>query len=273
MRDPRRRNRNIGTAKSGRGANNRMTIPQRWSDLSPYWQQLSSFVPVERSIGSHRLVFLVEPTRPGYAHHCTIEDILRVLKLLPAEHVFQIELVVLRQPTEKQALLRPVWGRLGYWSEIGQYSGPGVYLEAQPTELRMRWGKSLRPEDELELERLRASGFEIRPHRRGFDIHSTPAATRGSQLYRTLPHELGHYADYLACRATYEWGGDEDRFWDLYRAKPSQDREAYAHRYADEFRRQMQQRCLIPFDPLYDATAMRADRLEPAWFVRVGKRA
>jgi len=269
VRDPRRRNRNIGTSKSGRGKNNRMQIPERWSDLSPYWQSLSSFVAVERSIGSHRIVFLVEPARSGHAHHCTVEDVRAVLALLPAEHVFEIDLVVFRQPTRKQATLNPVWGRLGYWSEIGGYQGPGIYLETQPADLMLEWGKSLRPDDQAELERLRESGFEIRPHRRGYRIHAPPAAIRASQLYRTVPHEVGHYADYLACRAAYDWGDDEDRFWELFGAKPHQDSEAFAHRYADEFRTRMTQERRIPFPQIYDPTELRRHRLDPAWFARV----
>ncbi len=268
MWDARRRNRNIGTAKSGHGADNYLRVPERWSDLTPYWQNLSSFVAVERSIGAQRIVFLVEPTKDGYAHHCTVDDVHRILALLPAEHVFEIDLVIFRQPTAKQAQLQHVWGRLGYWSRIGAHEGPGVYLEAQPVDLVGKWGKSLRPNDVKELERLRACGFDVRRHRRGYHIHSSPAAIRASQLYRTVPHEIGHFADYLECRETYEWGDDEERFWNLYDAKPYHDREAYAHRYADEFRQSMEDRGVLPFDQLYDADAMRKDGMQPDWFAR-----
>lgn len=79
-----RRNRNLGTAKSGRGATNRFAIPERWTDLSVYWQKLARFVAVEKSIGSHTIAFLVEPTRRGWLHHCTVDDVLRVLRLAAA---------------------------------------------------------------------------------------------------------------------------------------------------------------------------------------------
>jgi hypothetical protein len=267
--DARRRNRNLGTAKAGRGARNRFAIPERDADLSRYWERLSDYVAVERALGSHRLVFLVEPTRPDCLHHCTIDDVLRVLRMLPFEHVSQIALVVMRQPTRKQERLRPVWGRIGYWSQIGGRAGPGVYLDAQPIGLALEWGKRLRPDDEAELERFRACGFEVEPHARGWRVRASSAAIRQSQLYRTLPHELGHLADMAACRRSLDWNGDEDRFWERYFARSEQEREAAAHRYADEFRRDARARGLIPFASTFDAAALRADRLDPAWFARV----
>ena len=266
MRDPRRRNRNIGTAKSGHGSNNRLKIPERWSDLSTYWEKLAAFVAVEKSVNGQSVTFLVEPPRAGYLHHCTIQDVICVLELLPSEHAAYIELVVFRQPTVKQNILAPVWGRLGYWSEIGKHEGPGVYLDAQPTDLKLKWGKSLRPDDQAELDRLRKVGFRVAPHSRGYLVHTTPATIRESKLYRTIPHEIGHYVDYVECKRTYDWGDDYERFWELYYAKPSRQKEVYAHRYADEFWREMEARQRLPFSPTYDPEIIRQDHLEPAWF-------
>lgn len=189
-----------------------------------------------------------------------------MLGLLPREHVEYIGLVVFRQPTVKQSVLAPVWGRLGYWSEIGRHEGPGVYLEAQPEGLALKWGTSLRPDDQAELERLQRAGFRVERHSRGYRLCSTPAAIRASQLYRTIPHEIGHYLDYVECKQKFEWGDDYERFWDLYDAKPSREKEVYAHRYADEFWRDMVASGRIPFEPIYDAEVLRTDRLSPEWF-------
>lgn len=269
MRDPRRRNRNIGTAKSGHGANNRMKIPERWSDLTAYWEKLTDFVAVEKSVHDRTVTFLVEPPRAGYLHHCTIQDVVRVLDLLPADHVAYLDLVVFRQPTAKQSVLAPVWGRLGYWSEIGRHEGPGVYLEAQPQSLKLHWGKSLRPDDRAELNRLKEVGFRIETHARGYHIHATPETIRATQLYRTIPHEIGHYVDYVESKRTYEWGDDYERFWELYDAKPSREKEVYAHRYADQFRRDMEAKHLVPFPSTYEAESIRRDHLVPEWFARL----
>lgn len=269
MRDARRRNRNIGTAKSGRGADNRLRIPERWSDLSVYWQKLTRYVAVEKAVHGRPITFLVEPPRSGYLHHCTVQDVCRVLELLPADHVEPIELIVFRQPTVKQSVLVPVWGRLGYWSSIGPHEGPGVYLEAQPAALVMAWGRSLRPDDMEELDRHRRTGFRVEVHSRGYRIHTTPATMRASLLYRTLPHEVGHYVDYMESQRTFGTGDDWERCWDLYGAKSSRDKEAYAHRYADTFWREQSARQRLPFSPLYDQAAIREDGLEPRWFARV----
>ncbi len=268
MRDARRRNRNIGTAKAGHGANNRMTIPDRGSDLTAYWERLSKFVAVEKSVNGHPITFLVEPPRAGYFHHCTVQDVLRVLELLPGKHVEFIDLMVFRQPTRKQVILMPVWGRLGYWSRIGRHKGTGVYLEAQPEGFVLKWGKSLWPEGQAELDRLRSAGFRVEHHAKGYRIHSTPQAVRASQLYRTLPHEIGHCVDRDEFRKKFEEEGDDSlRYMDLYSAKPTREKEVYAHRYADEFRRAQEARGRIPFEPICDAATIRADRLSPEWFV------
>jgi hypothetical protein len=160
----------------------------------------------------------------------------------------------------------PVWGRLGYWSDIGKHEGPGVYLEAQPTDLELEWGKSLGPNGRAELDRYRKVGFRVEPHSRGYHIHTTPETIRASQLYRTVPHEVGHYVDYLKSKRFFDCGDDCERFWELYGAKPSHEKEVFAHRYADEFRREMEARQLIPFSPTYDPEIIRQDHLKPEWF-------
>lgn len=266
MRDPRRRNRNIGTARSGHGSNNRLAIPDRWSDLSVYWERLNNFVLVEKSVRSHTVTFLVEPIRTGYLHHCTIQDVTHVLELLPGEHVCNIKLLVFRQPTKKQAVLASVWGRLAYWSEIGGHEGPGIYLESQPIDHILEWPKSLAPDRKAELKRLEDAGFKINRHSRGYQIQTTLLGIRATQLYRTIPHEIGHYVDYLECQHKLPWGKDWERFWQLYDAKPTREKEFYAHRYADEFCAALTEKKQIPFAPKHDIKLIQEDGLDPMWF-------
>lgn len=45
--DARRRNRNVGTAKSGQGQNNRLTIPESWSDGRVFDEKLIDPVALE----------------------------------------------------------------------------------------------------------------------------------------------------------------------------------------------------------------------------------
>jgi hypothetical protein len=195
--DSRRRNRNIGTAKSGHGQNNRMQIPSSWADDRQFYEKLENPIAVIRTVGEFKITILVEPVQSGYLHACTPDDISQVLSWLPTEHIAGINLVVLRQPKRKECLLNPVWGRLQYWSEIHSYTGVAIHLEAQPINLVLRWRKSLSPDDTQELERLIADGHQVVSERRYYEIHTSSESIRNTQLYRTLPHEVGHYVDYL----------------------------------------------------------------------------
>jgi hypothetical protein len=46
--DPRRRNRNIGTPKAGRGRDTRFTIPEPWSDTRLYYERLVNPIELKR---------------------------------------------------------------------------------------------------------------------------------------------------------------------------------------------------------------------------------
>lgn len=269
MRDPRRRNRNIGTPLAGRGKDNRNVIPDRWSDLSPYWQILQSPVVVQRKVHSNPVSFIVEPARDGSAHACTVEDVCEVLRLLPEHHSRYISLVVMRQPTRRQETLNPVWGRLGYWSEICGIEGPGIYLEARRAPGVEDWPLSLTPDQQRELSRLEADGHVIKKEKRGFKIHSTYESIRNTQLYRTVPHDVGHYVDYLTFKAGAAIKHGSEEFWDLYGAKPGKDKEDFAHRYADEFRELMRSTGNFPFRQLRDPSAIKLAGLEPKWFAQI----
>jgi hypothetical protein len=113
--DATRRNRNQGTAKRGHGQNNRMVVPCVWRGGRPFYEQLRSPVIVSRGIPA-TLKFYVESPRADCRHACSIDDIVYVLRRLPSKHVRSIAAIVLRQPTRKQAILRPVWGRMIYSS-------------------------------------------------------------------------------------------------------------------------------------------------------------
>lgn len=269
MRDARRRNRNIGTPLAGRGKNNRNVIPERWSDPTRYWNSLKSPVVVKREVHGNPVGFVIEAPRTGNAHACTVEDVCEILRLLPKHHARDISLVVMRQPTRRQETLAPVWGRLGYWTEICSLAGPGIYLEAKDASISLDWPLSLTPEQQRELTRLAKDGHVVERHKRGHRIVSTYGSIRNTQLYRTVPHEVGHWVDYLTFDAGegVEYGSTE--FWELYYAKPSKDKEDFAHRYADEFRALMKSTGNFPFRQLRDSSKIRQSGLEPNWFASI----
>ncbi|HEY9829136.1 MAG TPA: hypothetical protein V6D26_01065 [Stenomitos sp.] len=268
--NPSRRNRNIGTSKQGHGKNNRLVIPERWSDSRIFWERLHNPIAVTRNIGTHSITFLIEPTHAGFVHACTVDDITHLLEKIPSAHLQEIDLIVLRQPKRKENLLSPVWGRLAYWADMGRYSGSAVYLEAQCLSKVWRWNRSLTPSNTKELERLRQDGHTITEEKHHYLISSTLESIRVTQLYRTLPHEIGHNVDYITSviEPSVKTSDEAETEWlrQRYKSKTLEDKEAFAHRYAEEFHTKLLLEGYIPFLRLIDETKMAAEGLNLSWF-------
>src|ERR1051325_2155144 len=161
-RDATRRNRNIGTAKQGYGQDNKLVIPtRRYPDRLVYYENLKNYQTARRTLHGHLITFLVEETRLDCYHACTIDDIAYVFRFVPAADLNGIELIVLRQPKRKEEILAGAWGRWGSYVEIDDYRGSAIFLEAVEIAKPMRWSKSLAPEGQKELERLRGDGHSI----------------------------------------------------------------------------------------------------------------
>ncbi|BAZ10584.1 hypothetical protein NIES4071_24070 [Calothrix sp. NIES-4071] len=85
----------------------------------------------------------------------------------------------------------------------------------------------------------------------------------------TLPHEVGHYVDYL--ESVIEKAGqdidEKERLNNLYWAKPKKDKEAFAHRYATEFSECEKKAGHIPFKRILNEEKILAENLNLSWFV------
>jgi hypothetical protein len=258
-----RRNRNAGTSKSGRGADNRLAIPDPRNDDRMFWGRLRSAVPVEAG----GLCIWLEPCGPGFVHAATVADIVHMMALLPAEDISGLRNIVLRQPTRKQRLLSQVWGRFVYQARLGKHEGPAIILEAHPTGESFQRSRSERPEDAEETERLRADGHHVATQR-CVVIATTIDSVRTTQLFRTIPHEVGHYVHYQR-EVVGPAGNDVDRWlllWDRYFARPAREREDFAHRYARDAAERLSARGEVPFERLADGSVMRRQALDPIWF-------
>lgn len=268
--NPTRRNRNIGTKKSGHSQNNKFVVPERWCDYRVFWERLVEPVILPIEIKGHEITLIIEPVKKGYVHACTPTDIIKVLSLIEQEHLEEIELVVLRQPKKKEEILKPVWGRFVYYADIGKYSGPGVYLEAVQINKILKWGNKLDSYEKKELTSLEKDGHKIKRVKRGHDIHTTPSSVRGTQLFRTLPHEVGHAVDYLYNSLTpsisAESETESDYITEVYNSKPSLDKEEYAHRYAREFYEKHSSEGILPFEHIYDENLLKEQGLNEKWF-------
>lgn len=57
--NPTRRNRNIGTSKSGYSQNNKLVIPEPWHDLSKiFWECLVNPVVIPLEIDKHKITLV-----------------------------------------------------------------------------------------------------------------------------------------------------------------------------------------------------------------------
>jgi len=222
MRNPTRRSRNIGTAKQGHGQNNEFSLPVVTRPaLRFYWENVRDYKSEIRVVGENRLTFIVETPRPAVAHACTVDEIVHVLSLFPAEDLRGLELVVLRQPKRKEELLNPVWGRYIRFVEIGNLSGTAIVLEALDSRKLIRWPNPLGRGDLGRLEKLRSQGHTVRETPRFYEIYSTLDAVKQTQLWETLPHEVGHHVHALT---------DPD-----FANRTKREKEDFAERYEREF--------------------------------------
>ena len=236
--DPTRRNRNIGTKARGHGKDNRMSIPSVCSVERTWREQISDHQVVEHQIAGRTVKFIIEKTRRNFLHACTPEAICDVLSCLPPEDWTGLDCILLRQPTRKQSLVEPAWGRIVFAANIGKagkpdvYTGPAILLEATDSSEELIWSRSLRPDFADEFQRLRRDGHKIVEERRGYRFVFDRLAVRRTQLYRTLPHEIGHWVDWVnRVERPADLSGDYGALVDAYWARP--ERESFAHRYAE----------------------------------------
>jgi hypothetical protein len=259
MRDNRRRNRNIGTAKQGHGQKNRMVIPDPFfsaGDLRGWWARLTQYRKFIRVINGHEFTFVVEKTRADCRHACSVEDVVFLLARIPAADYGDLRLIVFRQPKRKENILSPVWGRLSYAYPFERRVGPAVLLEAFPLSGSVWRPRRLDIDDRDEFERLREDGHVFIADKRGHHARMMQETVRATQLYRTLPHEFGHYVHY---RQIVENVGNPDpglsaipedeRLTYYHDSIPAPEKERFAHAYADRMNAEWREQGIIPFPP------------------------
>lgn len=157
---------------------------------------------------------------------------------------------------------------MAYFADFGSIQGPAVILEAHPDGYSFEWPRSQSPDEAEELERLRSDGHEITSTRRTWTVHTTRDSVRNTQLFRTLPHEVGHFVQYdrEVRQAALPDGESLAELQDRYFTKPLREKEDFAHRYAREFFKRLSDARRVPFPRLGDTTRARDLGLDPAWF-------
>lgn len=266
MQNPTRRNRNIGTARQGHGQDNDMTIPESWYDSRAYFEKLDAPLVMD----TEGFTFLVEPTRPETAHACTPEDILAVLEQVPAEDLTGMNLIVLRQPTRKEDMLHPVWGRMVYAFEFRGASQPAIVLEAVDLTKKLVYSKKMSLARQAEFARLQEDGFIFVEDKRSFTTRFDLQTCRNTQLYRTLLHEIGHYVHYTRSTQAADAAKDTDEASEKRRERyfqiPSRQKERFADDYADQLGKSLRAKGAIPFPRIWHDSFMTKHGLNPADF-------
>lgn len=266
MFNPTRRNRNIGTAKQGYGQDNKLVVPYPAVEMKYFYERLGKYKVVERIINNHTFKFIVEETRKNSFHACTIDDLQKIISEIPKEDYGDLKLIILRQPTRKEENLKPVWGRLIYSYEFENENFPAIIIEAVDLKRNFKWSKKLSIEARKELERLKEDGHKIIMGKRYYETEYKIENIRATQLYRTLPHEFGHFVHYLKVVEKPEKPNEEydawEKRWNKYHSLPNSEKENFAHSYADKFKSELETKKLIPFERILNLEKMKKDGLK-----------
>lgn len=258
MKNPTRRNRNIGTAKQGYSKDNKLVIPRPAVVMKSFYERLTTYTKDSRTINGNRFQFVIEETRENSIHSCTVNDIAEILRHIKPVDYSRLKLIVLRQPKRKEEILNSVWGRLIYLYDFEGEVQPAIIIESQEIGKTLKWSTSLKPDFQKELERLSNDGHKIERTKREFLISSTTESIRSTQLYRTIPHEIGHYKHFLEEVGEIEDSPDTETYEeyeireDKYHNLNTDIKEKYAHNYADEFKTQMTKIGVLPFKQIED---------------------
>ena len=297
MRNPTRRNRNIGTAKQGYGQDNKLVVPYPSVVMKSFFERLGEYKTIEKIINGHKFRFVVEKTRQNSFHACTIEDIEQIINQIPKEDYGELELIILRQPKRKEENLKSAWGRLIYSYEFEGDYWPAVIIEAVDLEASFKWTKKLSVDSQKEIERLKKDGHKFKMGKRFYEAEYEIENIRSTQLYRTLPHEFGHYVHYLKVvkrpladiknqlnrlgaqiddndtsetNPLYDkWESLDDEYYksveelvEKYFSIPSSEKEVFAHSYADKLKENLTLRGIVPYTRIINESELIENGLD-----------
>lgn len=246
-----------------------MTVPEVAHGEYRFWERVENARQAIRVVSGRVIRFFVQPTRADCVHACTIDDLARMLSYLPGPDWAGIGAILLRQPRRKEQTLEAVWGRFSYAADLVDgrgnvlYGGPAIVIEAVSPGTSIKFGRRLFPEGMAELERLKTDGHIIRSGDREHTVESTLESCRATQLYRTFPHEVGHWVDFLKKVELpgMDASSDYATLLDRFHSRPSKEKEQFAHGYAEQLKLQLTASHAIPFDRQLDRERIERDNL------------
>ena len=250
MYNPIRRNRNIGTSKQGHGQNNKMRIPSPACSVKVFFEHLTEYLKETRVIAGNEFLFVTERTITGFEHACSVDDVATILEHIPKHDLLDLNTVIFRQPKRKETILSPVWGRLALCYEFEGHNRAAIILEAVDLTSTLKWTKHLTVADQQEFKRLIADGHRFVMEKNRYVTTLKREAVRNTQLYRTLLHEIGHYVQYIEIVERPKTEGESVEAWfqrsAKYDALSTDQKEQYAHRYAEKTLRELKEKKIVP---------------------------
>jgi hypothetical protein len=229
MYNPTRRNRNIGTAKQGHGANNKQVIP--FVNRKRFFENLDHIEPEFVQKGDQKVTLLTQALRKGYAYPCTHQEIIDLLVQKQIDFSL-IDFIVLRQPTVKEEALSPVWGRAVFDFNYRGRVGSAIVIEAYQTGGKLKWPKKLSFQEQLEFKRLQEDGHTFAGDGRHWTAVLDIDAVRSTVLGWTVLHEVGHLHHFQSFIDTYPGplGQAKKAYW----AVSHNEREKEADRFVQQ---------------------------------------
>jgi len=222
-RNPVKRNRNIGTKKAGYKKQSEFRIP--FQNNMPFYENIEKQDCCQKVVNGKVYYFIIEKLKPDYTYTCSVDEICEVLSHCPVDDLEGLGLIILRQPKKKEEIFSLCWGRLIYKFEYNGKLQPAIILEAinlskdtviKKSEMSLFFKK--------ELQILQTEGHEIIDENHNIIIKRNFQAARNTQLFRTLPHEIGHY---VFCKSGNRINNYEEK-------------ESYANGYAEKIRASLQ---------------------------------
>lgn len=240
---PIRRNKNIGTKKSRKIKSNYFWIPDNLEMLiikNGYSQTI-------REINGVEIIFITEKLKDEYLHCCTTKEIAKVLSFIPKDDLDGLRFIVQKQPTKKEEILSPCWGKFVYDFNFKKEFGAAIFIYAINPERKIVWDYTLKPDNIRELRSLEKEGHFITRIKDKIIIKSKASSVRKTQLYRTLFHEIGHLVNWMNFYRSYNY--NNIHFSDLLKIfleKPYTHREDYANFYSRQIIEKLIEKKLIP---------------------------
>jgi hypothetical protein len=215
-RTPIKRNRNSGTKNAGFKRQSNFQIPSQ--NHNPFYENLKSIESCSKNICGRDYRFVIEKLNKDYSYACCVDEICNVLEHVPNTDLEGLNLIIFRQPKEKEFVLNSCWGRLIYYYKYQNKLQPAIILEAINLNRCIRMKKAnISPFLQRELNMLEYEGHEIVYDKKYLTIKTTFQSAKITQLYRTLLHEIGHYV-------YYKKGFNINDY---------EEKESYANRYAE----------------------------------------